>query len=135
MGTESHHSSRKALKEAGLDSWTVTAAMHKWRWAGHIARRNVGRWAQKLLMWEPEVPKRSGRPCLRWSDGLQKIVNDAGQDWPWEWPWWAVARDRTEWRALGHATRRRQEEAERLQEAEEDETRDNSSEGEDSSGG
>ncbi|CAH2242647.1 jg8469 [Pararge aegeria aegeria] len=27
----------------------------KWRWAGHIVRRNDGRWGSKLLEWQPRT--------------------------------------------------------------------------------
>ena len=86
----------------------VEAPVRKWRWAGHIARKDDGRWSKKLLMWtSPDVRRGRGRPRARWSDGLQKEVEKAGHDWPW----WLVAPDRAEWRHIGEEAAARKSQA------------------------
>ena len=51
------------LNRTGLDDWVTAARRKYWRWAGHIARRSDGRWATKLLTWQPEHGRRKrGHP-------------------------------------------------------------------------
>ncbi|XP_062528975.1 citron rho-interacting kinase isoform X4 [Bombyx mori] len=67
----------------------------KWQWAGHIARREDGRWGRKILEWRPRTGKRSvGRPPTRWTDDL---VKSAGSRWM------QVAMDRSHWKSIGEA--------------------------------
>ena len=49
----------KQLKAAGLDDWVVSQRKRKWAFAGHVARREDGRWSQKVLQWEPSDGCRS----------------------------------------------------------------------------
>ena len=101
-----------------MKTWCAEAAVRKWRWAGHIARRDGGRWSKKLLMLtSPDVMRGRGRPRARWSDSVQKEVEEAGHDWPW----WLVAQDRPEWRHIGEEAAQRREAASRRQAAEEEE--------------
>jgi hypothetical protein len=44
--------------DIGEKIWTL-----KWNWAGHLGRRNDGRWSQDLLSWYPMGKnRRIGRP-------------------------------------------------------------------------
>jgi len=64
----------------------------KWRWAGHIARREDNRWTKRLTEWQPRVGKRRrGRQKRRWRDDL---VSYAGTTWARE------ALDRSKWKLL-----------------------------------
>ena len=58
-----------------VKDWTREQRARKWRWAGHIARRQDGRWGTALLDWTPEGGARAvGRPCARWADALDQFV-------------------------------------------------------------
>ncbi|KAJ2938424.1 hypothetical protein O0L34_g12865 [Tuta absoluta] len=62
----------------------------KWAWAGHLARRDDGRWTKAVMEWRPRITKRPvGRPPARWTDDLATI---AGKQWMRE------AQDRRRWR-------------------------------------
>ena len=51
----------------------------KWRWAGHLARRDDNRWTKRLTDWCPWDCKRSRkRPDTRWRDEIEKF---AGRSW------------------------------------------------------
>ena len=66
----------------------------KWRWAGHVARRNDNRWTSRTTFWTPYGSKRKrGRQKLRWRDDLDKYRKLWHQD----------ATDRNKWRILEEA--------------------------------
>ena len=68
------------------------ASITKWRWGGHVARQQQGRWAQEATMWDPYAGKRTpGRPRRRWADTFKEHI---GVHWS------KIARDRKEWRQL-----------------------------------
>ena len=70
------------------------------RWAGHVARMEVGRSAFKILTGKPTGKRPLGRPRRRWEDNirmdLEEIDMNAGN-------WVDSAQDRTYWRALVNA--------------------------------
>ncbi|CAG9135919.1 unnamed protein product [Plutella xylostella] len=51
----------------------------KWRWAGHLARREDGRWTKAVSEWWPREGRRLvGRPPTRWSDDIRRVT---GPNW------------------------------------------------------
>ena len=61
----------------------------KWRWAGHVARRDDNRWTKRLTEWQPRTGKRRrGRQKRRWRDDLTAYVGTA---------WSRLAQDRSRW--------------------------------------
>ena len=53
----------------------------KYKWAGHIARSNDGRWTNELTWWYPRDGRRKrGRQRKRWRDALPKKWNREAQD-------------------------------------------------------
>ena len=67
----------------------------KWRWAGHLARRNDNRWSKRITEWCPRDSTRSRkRPDTRWRDELEKF---AGKTWH------RLAQSRVSWKKLGKA--------------------------------
>lgn len=42
------------LRKNSLDDWCTAVQRKKWRWAGHMARRDDGRWSTRLLGWEAQ---------------------------------------------------------------------------------
>ena len=50
--------------------------LRKWNWAGHVARRVDGRWAQTLLDWRPLGHRQRRRRDCRWSDTLTQFFSD-----------------------------------------------------------
>ena len=67
------------------------------RWPGHVARREEGRSAFKILTGKPTGKRPLGRPRRRWEDNirmdLEEICINAGN-------WVGSAQDRNYWRAL-----------------------------------
>ena len=61
----------------------------KWRWAGHVARRDDNRWTKRLTEWQPRTGKRRrGRQKRRWRDDLTAYMGTA---------WSRLAQDRSRW--------------------------------------
>ena len=51
----------------------------KWRWAGHVARLNDGRWTSTLTLWRgPAGSRKRGRPIARWGDDIVKVADKTG---------------------------------------------------------
>ena len=64
----------------------------KWRWAGHIARREDNRWNKRLMEWCPLDCKRSRkRPETRWRDDIKEFACRT---------WQRKARDRKLWKEM-----------------------------------
>ena len=68
------------------------ATKRKLRWAGHVARREDGRWTKTTTTWKPtkKPPPNWGRP-MKWSDEIEEKI---GQNWL------QSAQDREKFKAL-----------------------------------
>lgn len=76
----------------------VYASKH--RWAGHVARRNDGRWTRATTDWYPRDVKRPrGRPPTRWADSIQTLAQTVEPGFHWS----TLARDRFKWGMMGSA--------------------------------
>ena len=83
-----------ALQRAKVPDWVEEQKRRKWRWAGHVARREDGRWSRRLMDWVPtKGGRRIGRPAVRWEDDLNKFGRAIGADWR------MLAQDRGSWDA------------------------------------
>ena len=72
--------------------WVEEQRRRKWRWAGHVSRRDDGRWSRRLLDWGPLGGRRSwGRPLLRWEDALCHFARTKGETWS------KAGRDKVKW--------------------------------------
>ena len=62
---------------AGVRDWAKEDAMRKWAWAGHVARRDDGRWSCEVLAYQPAGGTRArGHPKQRWMDELNDFAWD-----------------------------------------------------------
>uniref|UniRef100_A0A8R1IB43 Reverse transcriptase domain-containing protein n=1 Tax=Caenorhabditis japonica TaxID=281687 RepID=A0A8R1IB43_CAEJA len=69
-------------------------------WAGHIMRRNDGRWMRLVQEWYPIGEKRTvGRPRMRWCESLQKEISLFGGE-NLETHWSTIAKDQMAWKAV-----------------------------------
>ena len=63
------------LRRAKIEDWCRQQRRSYWRWAGHVARMQDGRWTVQLLNWVPdEGSRRVGRPNKRWVDELEDYI-------------------------------------------------------------
>ena len=95
------HVAEECFKQAGLEDWVTAVRRKHWRWAGHLARREDGRWSSKLLTWCPTGRRDRGHPCKRWVDDLNSFFNR--RDGSPNGCWHAVAQNREQWQSLEEA--------------------------------
>ena len=86
------------FKRAGLEDWVTAARRKYWRWAGHLARRDDGRWSSRLLSWSPSGRRSRGHPCKRWSSDLDEFFRLLDGSPRGCWP--HVAQSREVWHNL-----------------------------------
>ncbi|KAJ4427351.1 hypothetical protein ANN_24971 [Periplaneta americana] len=79
-------------KITASENITEKALITKWKWGGHVARQQQGRWARETTMWYPYIGRRTqGRPRRRWADTFKQQL---GRNWS------TIARNRNEWRQI-----------------------------------
>jgi hypothetical protein len=67
----------RAIMEVGKNILEVTEEK-RLRWFGHLKRMPGNRLPLKILEWEPEGTRRSGRPRKRWIDGVRRSMTKHG---------------------------------------------------------
>ena len=70
------------------------------RWAGHVARREEGRSAFKIITGKPTGKRPLGRPRRRWENNIRMDLEEIGIN---AGNWVDSAQDRNYWRALVNA--------------------------------
>ena len=70
------------------------------RWAGHVARIEQSRNADRVLVGKLEGKRPLGRPRRRWEDNIKMDLREVRCD-PGEWIY--LAEDRDQWRAYVRA--------------------------------
>jgi hypothetical protein len=87
------------LLKANMEEWTANQRRRLFKWAGHAARREDGRWSCRILDWAPLEGKRNiGHPRKRWGDSINAFfMSEYGMS---AGGWLAVAQCRDTWREL-----------------------------------
>uniref|UniRef100_A0A8R1E8A4 Reverse transcriptase domain-containing protein n=1 Tax=Caenorhabditis japonica TaxID=281687 RepID=A0A8R1E8A4_CAEJA len=101
IGTTSEESAQgRYLSTIGGPRSPTSHLEKKLGWAGHILRRNDGRWTRLVQEWYPTGEKRLvGRPRMRCCDSLQKEISlFDGEDLKTHWS--TIAKDRMAWKAV-----------------------------------
>ena len=84
------------IEKIGVPDWAEEQRRRLWRWAGHTAKREDGRWTRAVLVWLPNGIRKRGHPKRRWEDALLEF-------WIAEYgctKWRAAAQDRDQWKAM-----------------------------------
>ena len=93
----------KEMQKAGVEDWAVSAKRKIWTLAGHISRRDDGRWSEAMLGWQPEAGQRPvARPFKRWVEDINKfvqLVEPNGEPEAWRF----LAAHRPTWKAMEDA--------------------------------
>jgi hypothetical protein len=93
------HEALDAMKKVGLADWVEQQRRRLWRWSGHGARRDDGRWTARLISWTPAVTRAQAHPIARWSDVLAGFcatlpgTEGLWTDWAQSREGWAMLED------------------------------------------
>ena len=94
----------QAMRAFEVPDWVDEVQKRRFRWAGHVARRNDGRWTREVLTWSIEGSRSRGRPLTRWTDSLRDFFasiratsDEESHDNAF---WMIIAEDRSTWQAL-----------------------------------
>ena len=72
--------------------------VRRWRWIGHVLRREKDNNCRVALTWTPEGKRKRGRPKTTWRDTIERELKELG------WTSWnvveQVAKDREGWQLL-----------------------------------
>ena len=87
------------MRKAKVIDWVEEQRRRKWRWAGHVARRDDGRWSNAVINWKPECGvRRVGGQHMRWANVIDKFLEVAADLSKGEWQFFA--QDRDGWKQL-----------------------------------
>eukprot|EP00973_Karenia_brevis_P036190 4990872-Karenia_brevis.AAC.1 len=66
------------LRKLVLDDWVSAQRRRKFRFTGHVLRREDDRWSKQVLVWTPQEGYRHrGHPRKRWRDVFDKFFQGA----------------------------------------------------------
>lgn len=63
------------------DPVLATIKQRRWRWIGHILRRDNEDVTKQALEWNPQGSRRRGRPCTTWRRTITTDLEKAGKSW------------------------------------------------------
>ncbi len=59
----------------------VSLTRRKWRWIGHVLRKESGDVAKEGLLWTPEGKRARGRPRTTWRRSAEKEIKSLHLTW------------------------------------------------------
>ena len=93
---QDHVSNETILERAQMTTVSEEVLRKRWKYIGHILRKEPGNDCVTAMTWAPEGKRKRGRPKTTWRRTVEKERNSAG------WTTWSQARttaiDRVEWR-------------------------------------
>ena len=94
MGQKATAFADSVMDGLGIELWVAAQTRNKWRWGGHVARLEDGRWTSRALHWQPtEGARKVGRPTLRWTDAFDSFFQDQVRTVPGSWVVYAQSRE------------------------------------------
>ena len=76
---------------------STTEAGGRWRWIGHVLRKNEKDLTKTALFWTPEGKRRRGRPRITWWHTIEAEMNKLNHSWG---SLQKMAKDRQKWRTF-----------------------------------
>ena len=90
---------RKAMSHKSsfiiIDKSGTTIARRRWRWIGHILRKDQGSIPRVAVEWKPEGHRKRGRPKMTWRRTVEAEAKAMGHSWG---TLRTLAQDRLRWR-------------------------------------
>ena len=88
-------SNQDLFDECQQESIETTIARRRWRWIGHILRKDQGSIPGVAVEWRPEGHRKRGRPRMTWRRTVEAEATAMGHSWG---TLRTLARDRLRWR-------------------------------------
>ena len=94
------HEALDVMDHMGIPCWVEEARRRKFRRAGHVCRREDGRWTRHILEWCAVGFRARRRPLMRWADSIRmffsKLLGEEADDGVWI----PFTQDRDSWKRL-----------------------------------
>ncbi|KAK3105137.1 hypothetical protein FSP39_017997 [Pinctada imbricata] len=88
--------SNKTLREiSGQEDIMVEISRRKWRWVGHVLRKDPNNITREAIYWTSDGKRKRGRPKTTWRRTAESELKQIGLSWR---TIETRAKDRTEWR-------------------------------------
>ena len=88
-------SNQVLIDECQQESIETTIASSRWRWIGHILRKDQGSILRVAVEWKPEGHRKRGRPRRTWRCTFEAEATAMGYSWG---TLRTLAQDRLRWR-------------------------------------
>ena len=88
-------SNQDLFDECQQESIETTIARRRWRWIGHILRKDQGSIPRVAVEWKPEGHRKRGRPRMTWRRTVEAEATAMGHSWG---TLRTLAQDRLRWR-------------------------------------
>ena len=90
-------SNQELLAHCNQESMDTIIMRRRWRWIGHVSRREQGNIARTALHWTPEGKRKRGRPKNTWRRTVEAELKTLQHTWG---TIQKLAQDRQEWRTF-----------------------------------
>ena len=88
-------SNEDLLKISNLESMSTILLRSRWKWIGHVIRRDEDFIIKTALHWTPEGKRKRGRPMNTWRWTVESELQSMGHTWGTTEK---MAKDRQSWR-------------------------------------
>ena len=90
-------SNHDLLKKCNQEDMGLMVKKRRWRWLGHVMRKDASDIIKTAMHWTPDGKRKRGRPKTTWRRTVEQEMNDMGQTWG---TLEKMAKDRQRWRAF-----------------------------------
>ena len=88
-------SNDELLRRCQAEDMSTIIKKRRWRWIGHVLRKDPNNLTKTALHWTPEGKRRRGRPKITWRRTVEAEMKDANQTWG---SLLRLANDRQKWK-------------------------------------
>ena len=85
------------LRRCNQEDMATIITQKRWRWIGHVMRRDTDSIVRTALHWTPEGKRKKGRPKTTWRRTVESEMKAMKQTWG---PLTKLAQTRSEWRSF-----------------------------------
>ena len=90
-------SNEELLSSLNQDNMNTIITQRRWRWIGHVLRKDVGAIPRVAIQWRPEGKRKRGRPKNTWRRTVETEAAAMGHSWG---TLRVMAQDRDRWRSF-----------------------------------